>query len=802
MSDTVAHRMTLRERASGKWQIPALCASTILLATVALQVKSPTRKIGIDGNLDRINQLISAQLFVPALNLTRQLLTWEDLHDQDRSTLHVYAARATFERAKSLGKFSEQAVGETLEHYKQAIEQPYPLDASDHRRIAVCHETLGQRLLARTHYQAAANQADPPALADKVIELGIAITGVADDETEALLASFCDEADGSLGDLIWALEQRVNLLERQDNPDQIEPLLNPYEAKFAGTSTESSYRFLQLLGLRGVAKYDEAELGLRALLNDIEQDDAAREKSEWLLGSVVLSDGGAQRPEEALSIFRNVIVSKQDRTYVAASMFGMAEASALMQRFDDAIAHYTTLVREVRRGLNSARVTRAGLLAALSVSADLALSGDDPRHAIEFLELAEDLVRPDDDEAMSRVLTRLGQLQAIEAKAYLAIKPIAIDDEGESASNLEQPLDSEPWDATLSQKMFDAAGATYVKVAWLSTLNEERAGAAMWTAAGLFDEGGNHERAIQILRAFVRDRSDADIIPRVLLRLGRSLQAAGRYEEAVEAYQRNISSHPRSPYANAALIPLAECFLARGGEFEAQAESALLQITRDSEIFTPAAIEFRDALFLLGDLYGRQAAYERAIPVFEEVLERYSDDPRRIRTQFLLADAYRQSALAIKEEVLQPEFVAESKRLRFEIHRRFSVAAGRFRKLIDEMTPGESSLDELGRVYLQDARLFEASCLFELGRFKEALALYERAAWIYKDRPAALGAYVQVINCNILLENTEEAASALRRAQFLVGSIAEERFSAAGELETRESWRQHFEWVAEVLADG
>ncbi len=802
MSDAYEFRMTFAEQASGKWQIPAFVLSLAALTAVALQIESPTRKIGIDANLSRINRLINAQLYVPALDLTRHLQTWENISDEDRSRLHTYEARAIFERAMGSGAITEKDAGKTLEQYKLAIGLKFPLSAVDHRRIAACHEALGQLLLARSHYQAAVDMGVPPALADrrKIITLGTRLSNVSNDETFALLASFCEDAADSLDDLYWGVEQRVKLLDRQGAAEEIAALLDRYRERFEKTDYAPHIQYLTLLGLRSEGRYDEAELGLRALLNDIPFDHTVWERATWLLGSVVLSDGGAQRPEEAISIFSNVVSARRGRDYVTASLLGIAEASSLLQRFDDATKSYAQVIDELRRPRGIEQVTPGGLLAAVSISADLAHAANDLDHAIVFLKQAVEVVDPEDNDTMARVFSRLGNYQAIKARTYQARKP-GHDNSGDGSEVGPAGMSTEPWSAERAQRLFNEAGESFVKVSWLSTLNEERASDMMWAAAGLFDEGGNHERAIEILRAFVRDRADAEIIPRVLLRLGKSLQAMGRCEEAIEAYQQDISDYPRSPFANAALIPLSECLMERGGEYELQAEEALLQIRRDSEIFTPDAVEFRDALFLLGELYGRRADYEKAIPALEEFIARYPQDVRLIRSRFLLADAYRQSALAIKEEVLQPEYVGESKRLRFEIDRRLGIAAGHFRRLIDDLAVRESELDDLDFVYLQDARLYEASCLYELERYTEALSLYERIAWVYKDRPVALGAYVQVINCYVLLGKPTEAASALRRAQYLVDVIDEKYFKATGELETRESWREHFEWVAEVLAD-
>ncbi|MEZ6084076.1 MAG: hypothetical protein R3E58_09065 [Phycisphaerae bacterium] len=324
MSDAYEFRMTFAEQVSGKWQIPAFLFSVAALTVVALQLESPTRKIGIDENLSRINRLINAQLFVPALDLTRTIQTWDDISDEDRSRLNAYEARAIFERAKSSGKVTAKEAGETLEQYKQALDLKFPLSAVDHRRIAECHEALGQLLLARSHYQAAVDMGVPPAFADrrKIISLGIQLSNVSDDETFALLASYCDDAADSPDDLYWGVEQRVKLLDRQGASEDIAALLDRYRGEFQDTNYEPYIRYLTLLGLRSEGRYDEAELGLRALLNDIPDDHPVWDRATWLLGSVVLNDGGAQRPEEALSIFGNVVADRRDRTMSSRACWG------------------------------------------------------------------------------------------------------------------------------------------------------------------------------------------------------------------------------------------------------------------------------------------------------------------------------------------------------------------------------------------------------------------------------------------------------------------------------------------------
>jgi tetratricopeptide (TPR) repeat protein len=104
-------------------------------------------------------------------------------------------------------------------------------------------------------------------------------------------------------------------------------------------------------------------------------------------------------------------------------------------------------------------------------------------------------------------------------------------------------------------------------------------------------------------------------------------------------------------------------------------------------------------------------------------------------------------------------------------------------------------LDGRQRFFLRYARLYQADCLFELGRYAEALKRYERAAWIYRDTRSALATYVQIVNCHAYLGESTEARAALRRAQTLLQAIPESEFADATLTGTRADWEQYFTWL-------
>jgi tetratricopeptide (TPR) repeat protein len=233
-----------------------------------------------------------------------------------------------------------------------------------------------------------------------------------------------------------------------------------------------------------------------------------------------------------------------------------------------------------------------------------------------------------------------------------------------------------------------------------------------------------------------------------------------------------------------------------GPDYVDLAEKALMVVLEDSEVFTPQAPEFADALFLLGDVHNRRGSVERAITTLEEALERYPDDPRVWRARFLLADSYRRSGLALEAEITEAKLASEIEQIRAELTERLQEAKRLYHRLIDDYELRDpATLNRLERVYLRHAYLYEADCCFETQDYRRALKLYEEAVGIYKDTPSALAAYVQIINSHVFLGEPGEARAALARAQVLVDAMPGKAFDNTVSLETRDDWKRYLDWL-------
>jgi tetratricopeptide (TPR) repeat protein len=91
------------------------------------------------------------------------------------------------------------------------------------------------------------------------------------------------------------------------------------------------------------------------------------------------------------------------------------------------------------------------------------------------------------------------------------------------------------------------AGDAYVAYSRKLTLADDNGyGEALWKGIDLYDRANNAQCVISALDLFVAERPEDPLAPDALLKLGRAYQAAGLFDRAIEAFQRNLFRYPRS----------------------------------------------------------------------------------------------------------------------------------------------------------------------------------------------------------------------------------------------------------------
>lgn len=790
MSDTI-QQTPLRERLAGKWQIPAFILSVALLLGSLVHVRPPSVEIPLDQTLSEMEELLGGGLYASTIDLGRWALEREKKRSaRELGPVHLFLGRAMFLQSQAEKRHTSVAARQVIQDLEAASLAGVPLIGEDHQYLGTAYEWLGEPKAAVEHYETAIAASDAPPLSarQRVIQLRSGLVETPPEELHALLDAFIADAHSDPPRLHWAVERKLNLLMNEDKDEEAIALVESLRPVFEPSELREAFEYLRCLIDYRAGRFDEAEAGLRALRNRLVVRDETYVLSGWLLGRVVLNDGSAQRPEEALSFFRDVISAKVSARYTAASQTGAAEALAELGRHEEAVEHFRQAVELLPQTEADSLFSRDTLRSSITAVGSRLRDEGRPALALQFFDMADGLTDPANTEQMSFYLDLLGKTREAVAQSLQAEARGLKDSEGDKVKR--EAIQDE------ARRLFLSAGEAFVRLAKINTLNDRLASSAAWRAADLFDEAGARERTIELLRTFVTDRPDDSLSPRAWVRLGQSLQSMGRFAGAIEAYQECNRRFRRTLEANQSLIPLADCYMRLGPDYTDQAVKTLHMVLNDSQLFTPEAPEFCDAMFMLGDLLNREVRFEEAISTLEEALRRYADDERALRGLYLLADSYRLSAMALKEDAKDPRFVGERENMRKEERRRLVRAADLYAQLIARYEEqDENTLSEKHAMYLRHARLFQGDCLFELQRYAEALKIFERTAWIYKDVPSALAAYVQIVNCHVFLGQYEEGEAALRRANYLVKTIPDVAFQNSVVPESREEWKEYFDWI-------
>jgi tetratricopeptide (TPR) repeat protein len=769
----------LGSRIAGKWQIPLLGLSLVTLPLAIHFLRPNPSSMPLVQVTRAMEAFVAAGAYDQAVEVGQVAVAREDCQGTAGAPVHLAMARALFGAAQASDRRTANVSRTIAEHYRQAAAHSLDFSPDDYVKLGKAFEWGKQYALALQWMEEALAKGygDRLALLRHMYLLRRNELKAEPEELTPLLEELIASAAEDRPDVLaWGLEERLGMLAEASEIDKANALLAQYQARFTGSDFANLFDYFNAWVLFQAGALGKAELDLRSLRNRVPPDDPVSAKAGWLLGRVMLADAEADRLEEALSFFRDVLTRHPAGPYAAASRIGAAEALAALGKHAEATELYRFALEDLSSVEITGLVSRSVIRASLSVMAEHQRQSGDVKAALDYAELVQPLVDWDDVDSGVAYLQQLGRLQ-VELAEKMAGQP----DETAAAA---------------ARATFSQAAETYLRLADIDVHNDERASDAAWKAAELYARAGARAKSIDLHRLFAESRPGHPLVPRALLRIGQLHQAAGRLTGAIAAYQECYRRFPKLLDGIRALVPMAQCYILRGPDDLELAEKTLRIILEESDVFTPEAPEFADALFLLGDVFERLGQYEKAIATLSEAIDRYPADARVWRARFLLADSYRQSASALKQEATTAEEARSVDRVRDEANSRFGAARRVYRELIDEYELRRTfELNPLERIYLRHAYLYEADCYFEAQLYRDALRRYDQVAGLLRGSPSVLAAYVQIINCHVFLGEAAEGRAALARAQVLADRMNPETFENDVSPETKDEWKEYFEWL-------
>jgi tetratricopeptide (TPR) repeat protein len=104
------------------------------------------------------------------------------------------------------------------------------------------------------------------------------------------------------------------------------------------------------------------------------------------------------------------------------------------------------------------------------------------------------------------------------------------------------------------------------------------------------------------------------------------------------------------------------------------------------------------------------------------------------------------------------------------------------------------SRSDLENNYLQQAYVYRADCLFDLGQYLQAIKAYEQVIDHYEKTTFALASYVQIANAYQRLGQYGKIKAVLERMKWLVQQLPNEAFAKSGKPFSREDWQEWIDW--------
>jgi tetratricopeptide (TPR) repeat protein len=769
-------------RLSQLWQLPLLLLSLGLFGYAGYLFIDPHLGPTVEQRIDTAHTLLTQERPQAALDLLNRLLDTSKLDVGQQGRIHLMLGESV-EMAQSQEHKKIPANFLTIiEQTQLALARGIQADAQIYRRLAESFEALDQPKTALENYRKAMAMDTDHALhlQRKVIDLQLAQDDPA--PADATLADYLKTPSLSDGERAWALGERAQLQIDSGKFADARTLLDQAQALATDQASQGEVNYRQGYCAYKLGDSPNAERFLRAARDQLTVRNPLDADACYLLGKLFQERGDAR---QALPFYETVLQSHLDSPLEPLARLGRGTCRIQLAQDAPGLADLHDVVTELMQKTSRQRYKTEAIeglqLAGKSLTGRENLDG-----ALETL-ADEQSLQPDPPAGF---FSRLGDVYALRADQIERSIPGA-----EPSERIRR--------ADQARACRTDAGDAYIAFSHKLTLADDaRYGEALWRGIDLYDHAGDVQRVISALELFVAERPDDKLAADALLRLGQAYQAAGQFDQAIDAFQRNEFRHPNSLAASQSAVPLAKAYIAKGPEYYGKAETVLLSVINDNPLITPEAEEFRQSLFELAQLYYRTDRFEEAVARLEEFTQRYPTDTRIGQLLFLMADSYRKSALALDKQpgpasadAIGNPPAPDAVEVAAARRDRLTKAKGFYDQVIDTFRahPPEDDLDKL---YLKLAHFYRADCLYDMGQYLDAIKLYDSAAFRYQDDPAALAAYVQIVNAYCAVGKIDEAKTANERAKWILRRMPPDAFKDGAFPMPKEYWAAWLQWTS------
>lgn len=773
-------------RAKQLWQLPLLLTSLALFGFAAYLFIDPKPGLTIDQKINVARDYLAQERPDAAIEHLNKLLNTQKLDKLHEGQIHLLLAEgiAVAEDQKDRKVQIPRKHEQIIEQTQLALANDIPPNYEIHRRLAESFEALHNLPAALTHYHSAM-ALDPThsiRMHRKIIDLHLEHDDA--DGAAAALEEYVARTDLADTERSWALCESAHQKIDHGNFADARALLA--DAAKLGSDSVDQGQINFWLGYCAwkLGDPDESERLLRVAREQMHSRHPLDGDACYILGKI---SADKQDWKVANSYYEVVVVNHPDSRMAPLARLGRGICRVAMAQDEAGLTDLHDLTNRLNQTdeakLGKAKI-RDEVIAGLRQACDMLTLRGNYQGALELLAYEQSL----QPTLPPTFFARLGNVY--EKRADQVEKTSATAKLADQIKMLQQARDYRA-----------NAGDAYVAYSRTLTLADDKEyGYGLWHGIDLYDRAGDLRRAISALKLFVTERPQDSLAPEALLRLGRAYQAIGSYDDAIAAFQQNLFRNPTALAASKSAVPLAQAYIAKGPEFYAKAEKTLNDVL-GNPLITPEAIEFRQSLFDLAQLFYRTNRFEEAISKLEELSLRYPQDEKMGQILFLMADSYRKSAHLLLAPTattkpgdapppIDPSEAILAKRSRL------TKAKALYNRVIEHDRRSEPK-DEVGKLYEKLSYFYRADCTYDLGNYKDAIPLYDTAAFRYQDDPSALSAYVQIVNSNCALGLFEDARTANERAKVLLKKMPTEAFADGSFAMPKEYWQEWLKWTGD-----
>jgi tetratricopeptide (TPR) repeat protein len=767
---------------SDKWQIPIFVLSIVLAGSVAYQILSSREQSNTADGVQLCETLLNNKQYTQMGQLAVKMLQESQLTDEQREKINLLLARMIYETEKPLQKHDPKRL-EAFHRYMNDGVKDRPLTSEEHSMMVdiSCWENHYQNAVEHLQVLLDTEAPNRSALLKRKLELlprtGHDVQVEYNETIDALLS----EPNLTDHDLVWALDIKTESLFKAGEYQKAVDLISRVLPRIKDTNSQLQIQYSLALGEYSQGNLDMAEPTLRTILDRIDSRDELDAKVSLLLGNICLMD---DRPEEAISFLKSLETNHPQTEYQVCALVKIGRAQAILEHFKDSKSSLI-LARNLLKEIGPNKlISMDDIQSEIEKIAEYLYAKNNFQEAVAYSDLQSTCIDPDDSRNQQAMLAKLGvwHQKAAEAKS-------------EQLLRVRDPK----YAASLKKQMilhYEKAADAYYNLSKTPGLLNRNSAQVLWQAATLYEKAENPEKSQTILEHFVEQWPNDPLLPEGLYRLARIYQQKNNLIPAEKYYLRLIHEFSRTPVGLKARVCLAESYFAMGPDHYQQAETLLKNMVDDSsqqELLTPESLEFRKAMFLLGKLYYHEGNFEHCVARLEEALERDPQNAAVPEARFLIAQSYRKIADELSKKITQIRDRVLKATLTRNWQENLNRSCDLYRQAISvlENIPHRTSLDEN---YLQLSYIYYADCLYDLGRYHEAVKAYENVIDHYEQSQVALASYVQIANAYQRLGQFGKIKAVLERMKWLMKQLPENSFAGPGEPFSRQDWQDWIEW--------